>query len=291
VGRPHRCGHTTGNGTVKCWGRNNFGRLGLGDTDTRGDDQGEMGDNLPAVALGTGRTAVALTAGAEHACAVLDNGAVRCWGRNSSGRLGLGDTAARGDQTGEMGDSLPVVALGTGRTAVAIAGGDAHTCAVLDDASVKCWGENGFGRLGLGNTIDRGDQAGEMGDSLLPVNLGTGRTAVEIRSGDHHTCAVLDDATVKCWGRGQQGRLGLGNTTHRGDAPNEMGNSLPVVPLGTGHTALEVTAGAAHTCAILENGRVKCWGSNAQGRLGLGDNAHRGDQPGEMGDSLPEVEL
>ena len=99
-----------------------------------------------------------------------------------------------------MGDSLPTVALGTGRTAVAITAGNYHTCALLDDGSVKCWGYNDYGQLGLGDTADRGVGAGEMGDSLPAVALGTGRTAVAITSGSYHTCALLDDASVKCWG-------------------------------------------------------------------------------------------
>src|SRR5690606_31156632 len=143
---------------------------------------------------------VEVTAGYWHTCARLDNGAVRCWGHNGSGRLGLGDTVNRGDGPGEMGDALSTVDLGTGRTAVEIAAGDSHTCARLDNGTVKCWGYNATGRLGLGNVASRGDGPGEMGDSLPAVNLGTGRTAVELAAGGAHTCARLDDNTVKCWG-------------------------------------------------------------------------------------------
>src|SRR5205823_3943102 len=141
--------------------------------------------------------------------ALLSNGAVKCWGRNDGGQLGLGDTVDRGDGAGEMGDSLPAVDLGTGRTAVAISAGDFFTCALLDNASVKCWGANSEGQLGLGDTSARGDDPGEMGDSLPAVDLGTGRTAVAIDSGNIHTCALLDDTSVKCWGQNLSGQLGL----------------------------------------------------------------------------------
>ena len=115
---------------MKCWGYNGDGELGLGDTTSRGDGwPGEMGDNLPAVDLGTGRTATAIAAGGNHTCALLDDATVKCWGFNGYGQLGLGDTVARGDEVGAMGDSLPAVDLGTGRTAVAIAAGSNHTCA------------------------------------------------------------------------------------------------------------------------------------------------------------------
>ena len=399
-------------GAVKCWGANGSGQLGLGDTAARGDGANELADTLPIVSLGGGRTATAVAAGTSHTCALLDNGTVKCWGANGSGQLGLGDTAARGDSAGEMGDSLPAVSLGTGRSAVAIAAGDQHTCALLDDGAVKCWGANASGQLGLGDTIARGDGASEMGDNLPSVDLGTGRTATAIAAGGTHTCALLDDGVVKCWGANASGQLGLGDTAARGDVAGEMGDSLPTLDLGTGRTATAITAGASHTCALLDNGRpssagartrpassasatrptaattparwatasppstsaaaaprprsrpgtsmparcstterssagartppassasatppraataparwatafppstlgsgrtatgiatgsasacalldnhtVKCWGANASGQLGLGDTAARGDGAGEMGDSLPAVDL
>jgi len=98
---------------VKCWGSNYSGQLGLGDTNNRGDGPGEMGDNLPAVDLGTGRTATAISCKNSYCCALLDNKSVKCWGYNGSGQLGLGDTNNRGDASGEMGDNLPAVDLGS----------------------------------------------------------------------------------------------------------------------------------------------------------------------------------
>ena len=290
AGEDHTCA-ILGNGTVKCWGNNGFAQLGLGDTQIRGNEPGEMGGNLPAVDLGTGRTAVAITAGQFHTCAVLDNGAVKCWGYNNAGQLGLGDTATRGDTAGEMGDNLPAVALGAGRTATAIAAGYRHTCARLDNGAVKCWGRNGLGRLGLGDTENRGDGSGEMGDSLPAVNLGTGRTASAIAGGDGHTCALLDNATVKCWGNGASGQLGLGDTATRGVTAGEMGDNLPAVNLGTGRSAVAISAGASHTCALLDNATVKCWGFNLYGQLGQGDTTNRGNAANQMGDNLAPVSL
>ncbi len=289
-------GHTCAvldDGQIKCWGNNDYGELGLGDTWDRGDGPGEMGDSLPAVDLGAGRTATAVAAGGRHSCALLDNGVVKCWGRNDDGELGLGDTATRGDGPGEMGDSLPAVDLGADRTATAItAGNEPHTCALLDNGQVKCWGRNYYGELGLGDTATRGDGPGEMGDSLPAVDLGADRTATAITAGtDGHTCALLDNGQVKCWGGNGGGQLGSGDTATRGDGPGEMGDSLPAVDLGADRTATAVTAGLFHTCAVLDNGQIKCWGDNDQGELGLGDTATRGDGPGQMGDSLPAVDL
>ena len=310
------------NGALKCWGGNDFGQLGLGDTTNHGNMSGQMGDNLPAVSLGTGRSSQAIAAGWGSSCALLDNGAVKCWGYNAYGQLGLGDTTNRGDLLGEMGDhlpavdlgagntataiatsyhtcaapnemgdNLPIVSLGTGRTAQAIAVGGESTCALLDNGTVKCWGENTDGELGLGDATNRGDMPNQMGDNLPIVNLGAGRTAQAAAVGESSTCALLDDGTVKCWGYNNDGELGLDDTTNRGDMPNQMGDNLPDVDLGTGRTAHAIATSGSATCALLDNRTVKCWGLNSGGELRLGDTTNRGDRPNEMGDNLPDVDL
>lgn len=292
AGYQSTCAITTA-GDVKCWGFNGQAVLGLGDTANRGDDPNEMGAQLPTVALGTGRTATQVVLGKAHACALLDNASVKCWGYNdvNAGQLGLGTLDVRGDQAGEMGDALPVVNLGTGRTAIQLAAGYMHTCALLDNGSVKCWGENDFGQLGLGDTAARGDGPGEMGDALAIVGLGTGRTARQITAGAQFSCALLDDETVKCWGDNTHGKLGIGDTQSRGTSASQMGDALRRADLGTGRKAKQLTSGAHHVCARLDDGTLKCWGNNANGELGLGDNQKRGDGPGEMGDALPVVKL
>ena len=265
-------------GAVKCWGHGEGGQLGLGDTRDRGGSN-EMGDALPAVDLGRGRSAVALSAGGTRTCAVLDSGAVKCWGSKDCGPV---PTA--------VGDALPAVDLGTGRRAVAVSAGGVHACAILDTGAVKCWGHGEDGQLGLGDTNDR-DDANELGDALPAVDLGKGSRAVAVSAGGLHTCALLATGAVKCWGENRQGQLGLGDGKNRGVGPNEMGDALPAVDLGTGGPAVAVSAGRGHTCALLDTGAVKCWGEGMFGRLGLGDGEKRGDGPNEMGDSLPAVDL
>jgi alpha-tubulin suppressor-like RCC1 family protein len=276
-----------GGGAIKCWGLNGAGQLGIGDTNCRGDGPNEMGSNLPVVDLGAGKTAVAVSAGGSHACALLNDGSVKCWGTSVYGQLGLGDTTSRGKGANEMGDNLPAVNLGTGKSAVAVSAGEDHTCALLGDGSVKCWGYDDSGQLGLGDIGNRGDGPNEMGDNLPAVNLGTGKTAVAVTAGSHHTCALLNDGSVKCWGRNDSGQLGLGDTNKRGDEPNEMGDNLPAVNLGTGKTAVAIGVGESSSCALLSDGSLKCWGGNYFGQLGLGDSKNRGDGPAEMGDNLP----
>ncbi len=274
-------------GRVKCWGRNDAGQLGQDSTDTLGDSAGEMAA-LPPVNLGAGRTATAIATGGmftyTHTCALLDDATVKCWGQNSAGQLGQGHIQRIGDQPGEMA-ALPPVNLGAGRTATAIATGEQHTCAILDNATVKCWGNNGDGQLGQDNTVSRGGSPGDVA-ALPPVNLGAGRTATAIAAGAAHTCAILDNGTVKCWGNGYGGKLGQGSTAHLGDEPGEMAALAPI-DLGAGRTATAITASLSHTCAILDNGTVKCWGFGTSGNLGQDSTADIGDQPGEMATLAP----
>ncbi len=276
---------------IKCWGNNGDGQLGLGDTQTRGDGPNEMGDNLPFVDIGAGRKPKTIQVANARTCIITDQDRVRCWGAGSNGQLGSGNGASRGGAPNQMGQNLPDVDLGTNRTAKAIAMGITHTCAILDDGTVKCWGNNPYGQLGLGDTNDRGDGPNEMGDALAVVPLGVGRTAKAIAAGSSHTCAILDDDSVKCWGENNQGQLGLGNTGRRGDGPNEMGNDLPAVPFGLGRKAVALSLGSSHSCALLGDGALKCWGYGNRGQLGLGDAQNRGDENNEMGDNLPAVSL
>jgi alpha-tubulin suppressor-like RCC1 family protein len=280
-----------GNGTVKCWGENADGQLGVGDTVNRGGSPEDMGDDLPAVKLGSACPVRAIATGFAHACALCRGGGVKCWGRNVHGQLGLNNVQSRGGEKGQMGDHLPFVNLGTRERAIAIAAGSDHTCALLQDGGVKCWGFNHSGQLGLGHTITWGNAPGEMGDNLPRVDLGDGARAIAITAGGAHTCALLQDHTVKCWGDNHHGELGLGDREARGDGPHEMGNALQRVNLGFGAKVLRVAAGWEHTCALLFDGQVKCWGHNDSGQLGLGDLKDRGAHPMEMGNQLPSVDL
>src|SRR5262249_22175131 len=107
-----------------------------------------------------------------------------------------------------------------------------QTCDVLSDGNVRCWGENGHGQLGEGDTIDRGGNPGETGDARPPVDVSyIDSFNPVVTSGGQHTCALLI-GTVKCWGRNTDGQLGVGDHADRGDEPGEMGDGLPRVDLG-----------------------------------------------------------
>jgi alpha-tubulin suppressor-like RCC1 family protein len=144
------------------------------------------------------------------------------------------------------------------RRAISVVVGTNHSCALLEDHSVKCWGDNGSGQLGYGDTESRGLSPAQMGDVLPTVDLGTGRTAVAIGASQAHTCALLDDGSVKCWGNGPS--LGLPGAADRGTGPGQMGDALPTIDLGKGRTAEQIAVGYEDSCALLDDGTVKCWG-------------------------------
>lgn len=323
VGGDHGCVIFSDN-QVKCWGANDKGQLGQDSNTNIGDDSGEIAA-LGYVDLGsengTKLTAKAITTGRKHTCAILNNDKVKCWGCNKFGQLGQDNSGNKeniGDESGEMA-ALGYVNLGTedetdngaGLTAKAIiATGGHHTCAILSNNKLKCWGRNNKGQLGLETTTDVGANDSEMGNSLSYISLGTEDgtnngtelTVKAITTGKEHTCAILNNNKVKCWGFNEKGQLGLDNSAADvGGNAGEMGNSLSYINLGTEDgtnngtelTAKAITAtGANHTCAILKNNdKVKCWGFNEKGQLGVGSIANVGVNSNEMGNSLPYVEL
>ena len=274
-GDSHTCA-LLDDGSVRCWGFGAEGRLGYGNTASIGDD--EPPGSVGPVKLGAPATAI--SAGGGHTCAILADGSVRCWGFGSSGQLGYGNTSNVGDR--QTPDSVGAVDLGPGRTAKAISAGIQHTCALLDDATVRCWGFGGAGRLGYSNqnTVQSPAFVG-------PVDLGPGRKAKAISAGGAHTCALLDDGTVRCWGFGASGQLGYGGTDPIGD--DETPGSVGPVGLGPGRKATAISAGRSHTCAVLDDGTVRCWGYGGDGELGYASTSNIGDD--ETPDAVGPVDL
>ena len=214
--------------STKCWGQGNYGELGIGTTQNMGDQPEEMGDFLPAVDFGTGRTAVEVVVGGGHSCAILDDDSTKCWGYNAWGQLGLGDTANKGDDSNEMGDNLPAVDLGTGRKAVELAlGGETQLCKTRRQLNQV-----------LGLQWSRATGNWKQGVNLQTVDFATGRTATRLAAGQSHTCARLDDGSIKCFGWNGNGQLGIESSHNMGDNGDEMGNYLPAVDLGTGGALL-----------------------------------------------------
>mmetsp|Transcript_45832 Transcript_45832/g.102729 ORF Transcript_45832/g.102729 Transcript_45832/m.102729 type:complete len:220 (-) Transcript_45832:191-850(-) len=176
---------------LSCWGRNDRGQLGQGDKQAR---------PLQQARVLLGAQVAQISSGAYHSCALLETGQVKCWGGNSRGQLGLGDSADRGDDPKEMGEYLSPVVLGDCK-AVEVRLGLEHSCARLEDGRVKCWGANGQGQARSGGPLSIGLHPWEIGKALVPVDFGE-RHAVSLYVGDWHSCAVLDDQSSRCWGSG-----------------------------------------------------------------------------------------
>ena len=166
AGYQHTCAIITSQ-QVKCWGDNTNGTLGVGDEDDRGDELGEMGDNLSFTDLNGSVTQI--SAGSFSNCAQLTSLDVKCWGDGDKGRLGYGSISDLGDDDGEMGSNLPVVDFGSGVIVRKIVNSYLSSCILTTDDKVKCWGYNGYGQLGYGDEEDRGDGSNEMGCNIYKL--------------------------------------------------------------------------------------------------------------------------
>lgn len=244
AGFAHSCA-LLDDGAVRCWGANEHGQLGDGSTQ----------DSAVPVPVALPGPAASLAAGFVHSCAVAaQDGALYCWGDNTTGALGDGTHTQRATPARVPGLPGPVtrVAAGGGETATATTKTYyGHTCAV-SGGGLWCWGSDDSGQLGDGAFADR----------AAPVRSAPLLAAPDaIAAGDRHTCA-LAAGMVWCWGAGGSWQLGNGGTANQ---------ATPVQAQVTG-AATALAAGAAHTCAVAAGG-LQCWGSNSSGQASGGDNA------------------
>ncbi len=337
AGGRHSCA-VLEDGTVRCWGANDYGQLGTGSTEghctptliseLRGvqeialgenhscalletgdafcwgnNEQGQLGDGTrtlsytPEVVTGLSNI-VQVSAGGRHTCAGIENSEISpvyCWGGNSRGQLGVGDQ--------RLGSSELPLPLEYFRNNVLpphqIALGRYHSCVLRGSSSLSCWGENSDRQLGnVSSQYDTSEPQsvrylqdhditqvalGEVHTCLL--ENGTVRcwgqhgyrgtiadltNAVQIAvSGEHvehHSCALLETGNVRCWGNNERGQLGDGTVVTRG---------TPTPPIQGLENVIQVTTGYIHTCALIENGTVRCWGGNYACQLGDGTKENR----------------
>jgi len=229
-------------GVVQCWGDNKYGQLGNGTTNNF--------STVPVTVNGLGSGVSALAIGLYHACALFDSGELRCWGRNRFGGVGDGSTTSR---------ATPVAVL-DGVSAVGT--GDYFTCAALNSGQTRCWGYNYKGQLGTGDFTDR---------TTPTIVTDLNGTVEALALGNYHACATLTASDqVRCWGADDYHQFGDAHTRSSATPPAQ------VVDL-TAPT--ELTAGSRHTCALLDSGLVKCWGSNSNGQLGVDTQLRQSDRP------------
>lgn len=212
------------NGIPWCWGNDVWGTLGDGAATTQARA-------TPQPMTGVA-SAVAIEAGDTHACALLANGSIQCWGRAADNYLGNGvdlDSAT----------PFPVTVNGIS-DATHLTVGPSHSCAIRTDQTVACWGSN---------NVNLGNSSNAETVETVPVSDLSG--AVDVSAGLTHSSAVIDGGEIKCWGNNAYGQIGDGTQTHR---------TSPVAVSGISN-AIAVAAATWFSCALLETGEVKCWGS------------------------------
>lgn len=294
AGSLHTCVRAS-DGTVWCWGDDGYGALGSGGSGTSEIPQQV---SLPAAAT-------KIAAGGSTTCAVLHNKALYCWGRNQVGQVGIGSTVTPqttpqhvtlvpstfevsdievgGSHTcavstvgaawcwgsyasGQLGNSatsdalLPVATAALGGSATSVSAGGAHSCVVMVDHNMKCFGSNAYGQLG---------QSLSTASTSTPTAVTVGENVDVVTAGLSYTCVLTSTGVVKCFGRNQWGQLASGatSTTPRVEAMSVLGLASD--------RAVQVVAGSEHACAVMETGVVKCWGDNTYGQVGI----NNGEQP------------
>jgi alpha-tubulin suppressor-like RCC1 family protein len=254
--------------TVWCWGSNVYGELG--------SVTSPQYKSVPVkVPFSTASAVVkSVVAGGNHSCALFSDGTVQCWGNNSYGQLGNGKTTDSDAPVVVLADPSNNTAL-TG--VLAISAGFDHNCALLADAAgnriVKCWGYGVDGELGNGIS-GTGISSSTPVTVILNItakppltnvrSISAGGSQGEAQYPCEHTCAVLNDNTVNCWGCNKYGQLGNNS---------QVNSNLPVTVVSTSGQKLlasSVAAQAWSTCALLPNATVQCWGLNSYGQLGNG---------------------
>jgi len=230
-------------GTGKCWGDNRLGQTG---NDKRGD--AILVQEAQALPF---RNIQQIAVGGRHTCALFNDGTAKCWGDNGYGQTGNDQTdgliLAKDSQT------LPF------RNIQQIVAGMYHTCALFNDGTGKCWGNNWYDQTGNNNryskTLLHESQA-------LPFN-----NIQQIVAGSAHTCALFSDGTGKCWGKNEYGQAGNDKTYNL-----ILAKDSQAVPF---RNIQQIVTGSFHTCAVLEFGQIKCWGENSNGQLGYSDTKNR----------------
>ncbi|RIJ67837.1 chromosome condensation regulator RCC1 [Nakamurella silvestris] len=264
---------------VWCWGENLEGQLGTGMAGR------ELRSDHPQAVQGLSMGIASLAAGYSHACAVTSAGGLFCWGANNAGQVGNG---TRTDT------SEPTAVTGLSSGVRQVAAGVNHTCALLIDNRVQCWGDLDSEGEASGYTSPRtigglpgqpvGIAAGRYGTCVLSADAtvycwgwnpadpllragqsqtpspisGLSGNVQRIAIGDGAACAILTDRTVRCWGSNENGELGDGTTTQR---------VFPTVVVGL-QNVVDIAPGTGHTCALTADSSVYCWGSNSSGQLG-----------------------
>lgn len=231
---------TFATGAVRCWGKNDWGQLG----------DGTQVPSLTGTLVKGLSTTGAVAMSGVHSCATTTTGLL-CWGRGLSGELGAGDTTSHPSPIAVMAPPALGVAVGSKGYPLGLIPDAGHGCALFPDATLRCWGENKDGQLGIGTGAPASTP-----QTVMSVEPGA-RLAV----GSGFAC-IATGGGAKCWGANEFGQLGLGT----------MGASsgVPQAPMGQDKGVLSIAAAAESACALRDGGTSVCWGRNLGGCLATG---------------------
>ncbi len=242
-------------GAALCWGKNDYGQLGDGTTINR---------LHPVDVRNTSEWISRFDTGNAFACALLGKGSVQCWGQNNAGQLGNGS-----EEDSILSVSVQRLEQGTRFLSL----GSLHACAIRQQGDLVCWGDNVNGQLGDGTWIS----------ATTPVDVeGLDSNVQAVSAAESHTCALKTNGSVLCWGANVYGQLGNGTQA-------DSKTAVQVSSLESGVKA--ISAGARHSCAILEGGSVVCWGNNVFGQLGDGTIETRTTPVNVQGLTSPAKEI
>lgn len=234
-------------GTLYCWGQNTYGQLGNSVT-------GPIYSS-PVQVLGISGV-IAVSCGQYHTCVLTSSGGIYCWGWNGYGQLG-------NDGTNDLHvPPAPAAAVLTG--IAAISAGAYHTCALSSAGGVYCWGQHIYGQLGLGYATPSG--CGCVPSPPLtssPILTGV----AQISAGEAHTCALTTGVAgnMFCWGNNYYGQLGNG---YANSGASVLSPPVTLPPVLSGVAA--IMSAWVHTCALITEGDIECWGDNQNGEAGSG---------------------
>jgi len=236
---------------VRCWGSNNSGQLG----------QGASSNSAYPIVLSPplNKEVTALSAGMEFVCALLVDKTVKCWGANDQGQLG---NDLRGN------DSSVPVKVPFSTPPLSLATGFFHACVGHGDRTLTCWGYNESGQLGVSG----------VDVAPAPIKSSVQGDATTLRAGGAHTCINDASGALQCWGSNETGQLGI---------ESAASSSKAVSPLIDNVRNVFLNFNSKHSCAQLKDGRILCWGDNAYGQLGTGDQTTRGIEKGSMATLIP----
>ncbi len=251
AGYKHTCARK-GDGTLWCWGSNVYGRVGDGTFSTK---------STPVQVTGLGSDVAQVRSSSVHNCAVKTDGTVWCWGSNGSGQLGAPSSHTCSYSWGTYDcspDPIKVVGL---QSAILVDVGKNWSCAIKTDGTVWCWGSGGYGNMGNGT----------YGSFSTPVQASLPAGTKSIAVGEKHACALNENGSVWCWGKNDDGEVG--DNQAASDSNGNVTTPVQVFGFPSGVTAMD--AGDNHTCAIVADGNLWCWGGNGRGQLGVGDTQNR----------------